>query len=272
MFLLAAASLCACSQQPSTTTTGKGSGKSLVVYYSQSHSTEKIAKLFQAKTGADLDSIVAEQPYDGDFQQTIMRCQKEMADSIVPAIKPLNHNIADYDTIYLGYPVWFGIYAQPIAGFIKAVDLSGKVIIPFCTFGSGGTRTSTSKLAQALPNSTLLRGYGVRSARIEAASPEIDQFLIRIGVKGGTLDKLPEYSEPKPVTDAERQIFDAACGSYPMQLGTPVSFCVRETETSVDYEFITELPTPEGKPIRTPILVSQSKAEGATPEFIEALR
>lgn len=271
LFLIAAATLCACSQKPAETAT-QSTGKSLILYYSQTNATRQVAQLLQQKTGADIDSIVAQQPYNGDFNETIIRCQKEFADSIAPEIKPLSHNIAEYDTIYLGYPVWFGTYAQPVAGLIKSVDLSGKVIIPFCTFGSGGLRTSTSRLATALPQAKLLQGFGIRGARTEAASAELDQFLIRIGVKPGSLQKLPDYGEERKITDADMKVFDAACGSYPMPLGTPVTVCTRETDTATDYEFVTESTTPDGQPMHTRICISVSKAEGAIPEFIEAIR
>lgn len=267
LFLLAAIALCSCSQQSEKTS------KSLILYYSQTDYTRQVAKLLQFKTGADIDSIVPVQAYDGDFQQTIVRCQKEFANNEAPKIKPLSHKIADYDTIYIGYPVWFGTYAQPIAGLVQAENFAGKVIIPFCTFGSGGLNTSSDKLKAALPHSTFLPGYGVRSARVSAAaSSELDEFLIRNRIKPGELPQLPNYSDAEPVTEEQVQIFNAACGSYPMPLGTPVTACSRTLDNGTDYEFTAETATPDGNKIRSRIYVFVSNEEGATPEFIMAKR
>lgn len=246
--------------------------KSLILYYSQSNTTKQVAELLQTKIGADIDSIMPEQAYDGDFSQTIARCQQEFAEQAVPSIKPLSHDIAAYDTIYLGFPVWFGTYAQPIAGLLKSTDLSGKVIVPFCTFGSGGLNTSSDKLTEALPNAKIIEGYGVRQARIAKASLELDEYLIRSGIKNGEVELLADYSEQQPLSADDKALFDKACGSYPMPLGTPVSVGSRQTRNSIDYEFIVESPSADGTPTQAKILVSIGKTEGAEPEFIMAIR
>jgi flavodoxin len=151
--------------------------KSLVVYYSQTGVTETVAKLIQEKTHADIEAIIAENPYDGDFNATIQRSMKEREAGIECKIKPLHKDIAKYDTIYIGYPIWYGTYAPPVATFVKNINAEGKVIIPFCTFGSGGLETSIADLKKNLKNTTILDGYGIRTARIDKASAEIDFFF-----------------------------------------------------------------------------------------------
>ena len=135
--------------------------KSLVVYYSQTGVTETVAKLIQEKTHADIEAIIAENPYDGDFNATIQRSMKEREAGIECKIKPLHKDIAKYDTIYIGYPIWYGTYAPPVATFVKNINAEGKVIIPFCTFGSGGLETSIADLKKNLKNTTILDGYGI---------------------------------------------------------------------------------------------------------------
>ena len=83
----------------------------------------------------------------------------------------------DYDVVFLGYPVWFGTFAPPVITWLNNVDLSGKTIVPFCTFGSGGLDSSTRDLAAKQPNANILPGYGVRAARLAAMPKEVDQFL-----------------------------------------------------------------------------------------------
>ena len=94
-----------------------------------------------------------------------------------PALKPLTKKIADYDVVFLGYPIWFGTYANPIYTLLNEQDFSGKTVVPFCTFGTSGLETSTDALRKALPKATVVDGFGLRKARIAEAEKEVDQFL-----------------------------------------------------------------------------------------------
>ena len=120
--------------------------KQLVLYYSETGTTKTVAEELQQQLGADIEAIEAVEPYSGNFQETIQRGQREMQSGETPAIKPLKSKIANYDVIFLGYPIWFGTYAMPIATLVKNNDFAGKTIVPFCTFGSGGLNTSSDAL------------------------------------------------------------------------------------------------------------------------------
>ena len=174
--------------------------------------------------------------------------------------------------IFLGYPIWGGVYASPIASLLKEQDFAGKTIVPFCTFGSGGLNTSTKALMQALPKATIMNGYGVRAARVTAAGKELNRFLIENTYKQGTISPLPEYSAQKPVTEADKAIFDAACSSYQFPLGTPVTVGKRTTDESNDYKFSVKSRGFDGKEATSTIYVTVGKAEGAKPEFTEVVR
>ena len=112
--------------------------KVLVLYYSQTSNTKAVATEIATQLDADIEEIVPTQPYDMDFQATIERCKQDREQGITPEIQPLATDLAQYDVVFLGYPVWFGTYAPPVITFLNQVDLSGKKIVPFCTFGSGG--------------------------------------------------------------------------------------------------------------------------------------
>ena len=112
--------------------------KALVLYYSQTTNTKKVAQEIASRLGADLEEVVAVKPYDGDFQATINRSMKERQEGVTPDIKPLKANLSKYDVIFLGYPIWFGTYAPPVITLLNQIDLAGKKVVPFCTFGSGG--------------------------------------------------------------------------------------------------------------------------------------
>ena len=246
--------------------------KSLVLYYSETGTTKTVAQELQKQLGADIESIEAVEPYTGNFQETIQRGQREMQSGETPALKPLQKKIADYDIVFLGYPIWFGTYAMPIATLVKQNDFAGKTVVPFCTFGSGGLNTSSDALKNALPKARIQKGYGVRTARVAAAAKELDRFLKENGYKKGTVSPQPDYSDQKPVTDEEKAIFDAACSSYQFPLGTPQTFGKRTTDDSIDYKFTVKSRGMDGKESTSTIYVTVGKEPGAKPEFTEVVR
>ena len=248
------------------------SQKTLVLYYSETGTTKTVAQELQKQLGADIEAIEAVEPYSGNFQETITRGQREMQSGETPAIKPLKSKIADYDVIFLGYPIWFGTYAMPVFTLVKEQDFAGKKVVPFCTFGSGGLNTSSDMLKKALPKAKVQKGYGVRTARVAAVERELDRFLKENGYKAGTVSPLPDYSSQQPVTDAERAIFDAACSSYQFPLGTPQTVGKRETPESTDYKFTVKGRGMNGEESTSVIFVTVGKTADAKPEFTEVVR
>ena len=211
--------------------------KMLVLYYSQTSNTKAVATEIATKLGADLEEIIPVELYDGDFQATIERGKKELDEGVFPEIQPLKANVADYDVIFLGYPIWFGTYAPPVFTFLNQVDLSGKKVVPFCTFGSGGLESSLKDLAEAEPKAEILSGYGVRAARLEAMPKEIDQFLKAGDFIEGEYTKLEEFPEQHPVTEEEAAIFNAAVGDYPMMHAQAKTVASRAIPDGVEYVF-----------------------------------
>ena len=254
-----------------TLTTGFAQ-KKLVLYYSETGTTKTVAQELQKQLGADIESIEPVTPYSGNFQETIQRGQREMQSGETPELKPLKSKMADYDVIFIGYPIWFGTYANPIITLVKEQDFAGKTVVPFCTFGSGGLNTSSEALKKALPKANIVQGYGVRTARVAAAAKELDRFLKENGYKKGAVAKLPEYSEQVPVTAEDKAIFDAACSSYQFPLGTPSTVGKRQTPESTDYKFTVNSSSPNGTASTSIIYVTVGKEQGAKPEFTEVVR
>ena len=247
--------------------------KKLVLFFSETGSTKAVAEELQKQLGSDIETIEAVKPYSGNFQETMQRGQRENQSGETPALKPLKKKIADYDVIFLGYPIWFGTYANPIATLVKENDFAGKTIVPFCTFGSGGLEASAEALKKALPKATIKSGYGVRTARVAAAAKELDRFLKENGYVAGKVKALPAYSAQQPVTDAEKAIFDAACSSYQFPLGTPQTFGKRTTDDSIDYEFkVKNQGFGGGGGGESTIYVTMGKDAGAKPEFTRVVR
>ncbi len=239
--------------------------KTLVLYYSQTGMTKYVAEEIQKNLGADIQSIELDKPYDGDFQQTIARCQQERQNGPLPTLKPFMVDVKKYDTIYLGYPIWFGTYAPPVEALIKQEDFAGKTIVPFCTFGSGGLEESTRDLKKNLPKANVAdKGYGVRTARKNAVQAELKAFFS--GAKEAA------YSEQKPVTEEEKKIFNDACGDYQFPLGTPETVGKRITKDGTDYKYTVKSRGMDGKEGTSIILVTLSNKQGTKAEFTRVIR
>ena len=246
--------------------------RSLVVYYSQSGTTEKVANIIQKKTGADIERIETVNPYSGDMGAIAGAFMGERRDGKVRDLKPMKAKVADYDTIYVGYPIWAGTFAGPMHSFVKTADLKGKVIVPFCTFGSGGN-TSIPDLKAALPGSTITSSwYGVRAARVDKAEAEIETFLINLGALKGKKTSLPAFSAQHAVSADEKAIFDKACGDYPMPLGTPSTVGTRSLDNATEYLFTCNSKDMQGKESKQLIYVIKGNAEGSVPEFTQVER
>ena len=248
--------------------------KVLVLYYSQTSNTKAVATEIATRLGADIEEIVLTKPYDEDFQATIERCKQDREQGIVPEIQPLAADIAKYDVVFLGYPVWFGTYAPPVITFLSQVDLSGKKVVPFCTFGSGGLESSMKDLAEAQPKAEILPGYGVRAARLDAAPKEIDQFLKASGFLEGEFVKLEDFPEQHPVNEEETAVFNAAVDGYQMLHAQAKAVASRTIPGGTEYLFTAEdLPREDnpGMPMGE-LKVYVTVAEGENPVLTRVVR
>ena len=253
----------------------KETPKVLVLYYSQTSNTKTVAQEIATRLNADIEEITLEEPYDTAFQATIDRCKADREKGILPEIKPLKSNVADYDWIFIGYPIWFGTYAPPIASLLEKVDLSDKKVVPFCTFGSGGLESSVKDLAKAEPNAMILPGYGVRAARLDAVPEEVEQFLTVGGFIEGAYVLPEDFPEQHPVSAEEAAIFDAAVNGYPMLNSKAKTVASRAIAEGIEYEFTAMDMPRENKPdmppaseIKVYVLVEKDKA----PVFTKVVR
>lgn len=271
LLALAAILLCSYACKSSKADGGETSdAKTIVVYFSQTGATKVVAEEIQKQLGCDIAAIEAEQPYDGDYSATIARWMQESKDSVKVALKPLGANLDEYDTIFLGFPIWGGTYALPMAAFLADNSLEGKKVVTFATFGSGGIDKATLDVAVALPKADVKEGYGIRNARVSKAPAEITRFLTENGFVEGEIDPLPDFSEPAPVSDDEAAIFHAACDNYQFPLGTPVSAASRKTPDGTEYEFGVKSTAPDGS--ETNAIIYVLAQEGETPEFTKVVR
>lgn len=140
------------SQSASTGTAPAGDGNTLVVYYSATGNTRNVAETLADITGGDLFEIEPAEPYtdeDLDWTNDDSRVSREHDDESLRDVELVSATVDNwdsYDTVYIGYPIWWGIAAWPVDGFVKANDFTGKTVIPFCTAASSGIGDSGNLL------------------------------------------------------------------------------------------------------------------------------
>ncbi len=148
-------------------------GKTLIVYYSASGNTEEVANYIASATGGDLFGIVPTEIYtnaDLDWTDDDSRVSREHDNEDerdVPLVSDTVDNWNEYDTVFIGYPIWWGIAAWPVDGFIKANDFTGKTVIPFCTSASSGLGESGELLEEMAGTGEWLEGERFRSGASE---------------------------------------------------------------------------------------------------------
>lgn len=252
----------------------KEASKVLVLYYSQTDNTKAVAEEIATSLGADMEEVVAVEPYDGSYEETIQRCIREREGDILPDIQPIKANLADYDIVFIGFPVWFGTCARPMLSCLGKIDLSGKKVVPFCTFGSGGLVSSAADIVASQPEAEVLPGYGVRAARMSSMKEEVDQFLKERGFLEGDFVKLEEFPEAHSVNEEESAIFDSAVEGYRMLNAKASKVATRQIPGGTEYKFIALTPpfeaTPESKMVE--IIVYVTVKDGEAPVFTQVVR
>ncbi len=150
-----------------------GDKKVLVAYYSATGSTKAVAEYIVNATGGDIFEITPATPYtseDLNYNNSDSRVCKEhdSADRTVELSNATPDNWADYDTVFVGYPIWWGEASWVTASFVKANDFDGKTVIPFCTSASSGLGSSASDLAKLANGGTWQDGMRFSSSVAES--------------------------------------------------------------------------------------------------------
>lgn len=160
-------------------------GKTLVAYFSATGNTATVAQQIVEMTGADTFAIMPADPYtsaDLDYNDPDSRASREHAD---PALRDVAlaqsapDDWASYDTVIIGYPIWWGEAAYPVASFVKANDFTDKSVIPFCTSASSDMGNSAQQLEELANGGEWLGGMRFPSG---VAQDEVLQWIDDLGL------------------------------------------------------------------------------------------
>lgn len=160
------------------------SGNVLVVYYSATGNTEQVANTIADTTGGDLFEIEPAEPYtdaDLDWTDDNSRVSREYADESLRDVELVSTTVDNwdsYDTVFIGYPIWWGIAAWPVGTFVEVNDFTGKTVIPFCTSSSSGIGESGQLLADLAGTGDWQDGERFRSGADEADVQEWAEGIV----------------------------------------------------------------------------------------------
>ena len=155
-------------------------GKTLVAYFSASGSTEAVASVIANKTGGELFKLEPAEAYssdDLDWTKSTSRVNKEHENESERDVKLVSASVDnwdEYDTVFIGYPIWWGIAAWPVNEFVTANDFTGKTVIPFCTSASSGIGESGELLAEMAGTGNWQSGQRFRSS---ASDSDVTSWL-----------------------------------------------------------------------------------------------
>ena len=170
--------------EPEDSQSGEGGGV-LVVYYSATGNTEAVAGYIAEATGGDLFELEPVEPYsDADLNWTDenSRVTQEHEDESLRDVELATDTVDNwdsYDTVFIGYPIWWGIAAWPVDGFVEANDFTGKTVIPFCTSSSSGLGQSGELLAEMAGTGDWQDGERFRSS---ASQEDVTEWVDSLGL------------------------------------------------------------------------------------------
>lgn len=196
--LMASAALCitACGQGASSGTASSSAAssdeanKTLVVYYSATGNTAKVAEVIVNENDMDVFAIMPEQPYSTEdlaWTDENSRVSKEHSDPALQDVTLLQDtpdNWDSYETVIIGYPIWWGQAAYPVASFVKANDFTGKTVIPFCTSASSDIGDSAQNLADLAKGGEWMGGMRFPA---DVNSDEVRQWIDDLGLENQNL-------------------------------------------------------------------------------------
>ena len=160
------------------------SGASIVVRDGEKlGNTKYMAQIIQQNTGGDIFRIETVQEYPLDHDPLVDMAAEEQDNEARPSLKALPENLEDYDTVFIGYPNWWGDMPMPLYTFLESVDLSGKTIIPFCPHGGSGFSRTVSEIAQMQPEAEVSEnGLAISRNDVDGSEDEIVDWLDSLGM------------------------------------------------------------------------------------------
>lgn len=139
--------------------------------------TEIVAGMIQKLTGADIFKVEPIQPYSKNYNECIAQAQADQNRNARPELKNYPENLEQYETIYLGYPNYWGTMPMVLFTFLERFDLNGKTIKPFCTHEGSGLGHSIEDIKKLCPTAIVEKGLALHGGSVEKSEKELDKWI-----------------------------------------------------------------------------------------------
>jgi len=163
-------------------TENKGENKVLVVYFTRTVNTETIADIIEKKTGGTKIRLETVKDYPADYSSVYDVAMEEKNTNARPKLKTKIENMEDYNTIFVGYPIWHGDVPMAIRTFLEEYDFSGKTVVPFCTSASSLPDTSFGHIEESAAEANVLTGFWSGSAGLQNLDQTVPEWLDTLGI------------------------------------------------------------------------------------------
>ena len=172
-------------------------GENWEVGYVDKGNTAVIADYIKEKVDADVFEITPVDPYPESYSETLTRVQRERDNNERPEFNGEIENFDQYDTVFLGYPIWYGGLPMIMYTFLEKYDMSGKTVIPFSTHGGSGWGSTLSELSTLCPDAEFADGFSTAGTNARSAQDEVNSWLDELDLS------------PKEVMTAEDEVLAA---------------------------------------------------------------
>lgn len=156
-------------------------GNVLIVYFSQTGNTETVANIIHDNVGGDIVKLETTEAYPSDYDELVDYAQQEQQGDARPELSTVIENIEQYDTIFLGYPNWWGDMPMAIYTFLDTYDLSGKTIAPFITHGGSGLSGTPENIQEEELNASVTEGLAIDGDEASDSSEDVVEWLNSLG-------------------------------------------------------------------------------------------
>ena len=154
--------------------------KTLIVYFSQTGTTEQVALEIQRQVGGDLFKIETVQSYPKDHKQLVDYARKELDAKTRPSLKAQIPNLESYDVVFVGYPIWWYTLPMPLFTFFESHSFDGKIVIPFCTHGGSRLSGTVEVIKKLAPKATVLSGLAISRDETDEIQADVSSWLKKL--------------------------------------------------------------------------------------------
>ena len=159
-----------------------GGDNVLIIYFSHSGNTRRLAGFIHDRVGGRMIELKTAKPYPEDYDAVVDEAKREQDANARPAITTTLDGLDKVDTVFIGYPNWWGTLPMPFFTLLERYPMAGKTVIPFCTHEGSRFGRSERDLRSLCPQARLLEGFEVRGSRVSGAEKAVSEWLNGLGL------------------------------------------------------------------------------------------